>query len=296
MKIVIAGGTGALGSHLVSRLKDHEVIILTRRNNQKKNQNISLVNYSEDINVWANHLKGSDVIINLVGEPIANKRWSDKQKKIILNSRLKPIQKISDALNLINHNPKIIMSASAVGYYQSSDSPVSEDSLPGKDFLSDVCIKWEKEAVKKFADKTQQLILLRIGIVLDNNSGMLSRLTPLFKLCLGATVGNGRQYVPWIHINDVSGIIKYLINSKFEGPVNLVSPQIDNNLKFSKKLGRALNRPVFLNAPKFLIKALLGEMSVMILKSSNVVPKAILDSNYKFEFKKLDNALNNLLS
>ena len=296
MKIIIAGGTGALGRHLVSRLKGHEVIILTRSNNQKKTQNISLVNYSEDINVWANHLKGSDVIINLVGEPIANKRWSDKQKKIILNSRLKPIQKISDALNLINHNPKIIMSASAVGYYQSSDSPISEDSLPGKDFLSDVCIKWEKEAVKKFADKTQQLILLRIGIVLDNNSGMLSRLTPLFKLCLGATVGNGRQYVPWIHINDVSGIIKYLINSKFEGPVNLVSPQIDNNLKFSKKLGRALNRPVFLNVPRFLIKVLLGEMSVMILKSSNVVPKAILDSNYKFEFKKLDNALNNLLS
>ena len=296
MKIVIAGGTGALGSHLISRLEDHEVIILTRNNKQKKSQNISLVNYSEDISIWANHLKGSDVIINLVGEPIANKRWSDKQKKIILNSRLKPIQKISDALNLINHNPKIIMSASAIGYYQSSDSPLNEDSLPGKDFLSDVCIKWEKEAVKKFADKTQQLILLRIGIVLDDSSGILSRLTPLFKLCLGATIGNGRQYVPWIHINDVSGIIKYLISSKFKGPVNLVSPQIDNNLKFSKKLGRALNRPVFLNVPRFLIKVLLGEMSVMILKSSNVVPKAILDSNYKFEFKKIDNALNDLLS
>ena len=298
MKIVIAGGTGTLGRHLINKLeKEHEIIILSRmEDNQKASKNISLVNYSEDIYGWAEFLKESDVIINLVGESIANKRWSGKQKKILLNSRLESIQRISDAIKIIKHNHKIIMNASAVGYYGSSLNPVNETSSSGNNFLSNICIQWEKKANDEFGDKTQQLILLRIGVVLDSNSGMLLQLIPLFKMYLGAIIGNGKQYIPWIHINDVSGIIKYLIKSKTKGPVNLVSPKIDSNLKFSKKLGKALNRCVFIRIPEFLIKILLGEMSSMILESSNVTPKVILDSNYKFKFQNLDEALSDLLS
>ncbi len=297
MKIVVAGGTGALGKHLIDRLEEkHEIIILSRNNNQKISQNISVVNYSKDLHLWAETLKDSDVIINLVGEPIANKRWSERQKKNILNSRLKSIQKISDALKMIKHNPKIIMNASAVGYYENSLNRVNETFSSGNDFLSNICVQWEKKAKDEFKDKTQQLILLRLGVVLDSNSGILSKLIPIFKLYLGAVIGSGSQYFPWIHINDVSGIIKYLINSKIKGPVNLVSPKIDNNLKFSKKLGKTLNRRVFISIPEFFIKFLLGEMSIVILKSSNVTPQVILDSNYQFEFENLDKALNNLLS
>jgi uncharacterized protein (TIGR01777 family) len=297
MKIVIAGGTGSLGQHLVNRLqKEHKLVILTRSDSQKISENISLVNYSKDINTWSEALRDSDVIINLVGESIARKRWSKKQKEIILDSRLNSIQRISQSLKLIDHTPRLIMNASAVGYYKNSSNIMDEDSSAGEDFLSDVCVRWEDEASDKFRNKTSQLILLRIGVVLDSNSGMLSKLIIPFKLYLGAIIGSGRQYVPWIHINDVTGIICYLMNSEIKGPINLVSPKIDNNLDFSKKLARVLKRVVFLRVPNFMIKIFFGEMSTILIKNSNITPKVILNSEYRFEFENLDDALNDLLS
>ena len=297
MKIVVAGGTGALGQNIISSLKGHhQVIILSRGDTKKISENITLVNYCEDIKDWSSFLKDSDVIINLVGESIARKRWSKKQKEIILNSRLNSIQRISDSLKFINHQPKIIMNASAVGYYKSSSNIIDEESSEGDDFLSDVCVQWERKAKQEFNHQTQQLILLRIGIVLDSNSGMLSKLITPFKLCIGAIIGNGNQHIPWIHINDVTGIILYLMNSKIKGAVNLVSPKIDSNFQFSKKLGRVLERPVFLRLPSFVIKFFLGDMSTMLLKDSNITPEVILNSGYKFEFEDLEDALNDLLS
>ena len=297
MKIIIAGGTGTLGQHLVKKLeKEHQIFILTRSQNKKISENINLINYSNDINKWSEYLKDSDVVINLVGESIANRRWSQNQKQKILNSRLESIQKISKALKIINHSPKVIMNASAVGYYKSSYNVVDESGSKGTDFLSHVCDQWEKAALDKLGKQTQRLVLLRIGIVLESNSGMLSKMIVPFKLCLGAIIGSGKQYIPWIHINDIVGIINYLINSDIKGPVNLVSPKIDNNFDFSKKLGRALNRIVMLRVPSFLINLLLGEMSTMVLKSSNIKPDVILKSDYKFEFENLDDALNDLLS
>lgn len=297
MKIIIAGGTGTLGQHLVKKLeKEHQIFILTRSQNKKISENINLINYSNDINKWSEYLKDSDVVINLVGESIANRRWSQNQKQKILNSRLESIQKISKALKIINHSPKVIMNASAVGYYKSSYNVVDESGFKGTDFLSHVCDQWEKAALDKLGKRTQRLVLLRIGIVLESNSGMLSKMIVPFKLCLGAIIGSGKQYIPWIHINDIVGIINYLINSDIKGPVNLVSPKIDNNFDFSKKLGRALNRIVMLRVPSFLITLLLGEMSTMVLKSSNIKPDVILKSDYKFEFENLDDALNDLLS
>ena len=297
MKIIIAGGTGTLGQHLVKKLeKEHQIFILTRSQNKKISENINLINYSNDINKWSEYLKDSDVVINLVGESIANRRWSQNQKQKILNSRLESIQKISKALKIINHSPKVIMNASAVGYYKSSYNVVDESGSKGTDFLSHVCDQWEKAALDKLGKQTQRLVLLRIGIVLESNSGMLSKMIVPFKLCLGAIIGSGKQYIPWIHINDIVGIINYLINSDIKGPVNLVSPKIDNNFDFSKKLGRALNRIVMLRVPSFLITLLLGEMSTMVLKSSNIKPDVILKSDYKFEFENLDDALNDLLS
>ena len=208
MKIVIAGGTGNLGKNLIGVLsKSHDIIVLTRKKTETLSKKVKLVNYSQDIKNWCNYLKDSDVIINLVGESIANKRWTKKQKQIILNSRLNAIQKISDSLKFIKHKPKIIMNASAVGYYKSSSTKVDESDGPGDDFLSNVCVKWEEKANEKFSSQTSQLILLRIGIVLDSNSGMLSKLILPFKLFLGAIIGNGKQFIPWIHINDVSRII-----------------------------------------------------------------------------------------
>ena len=181
-------------------------------------------------------------------------------------------------------------------YEDYSYNVVDESGSKGTDFLSHVCDQWEKAALDKLGKRTQRLVLLRIGIVLESNSGMLSKMIVPFKLCLGAIIGSGKQYIPWIHINDIVGIINYLINSDIKGPVNLVSPKIDNNFDFSKKLGRALHRIVMLRVPSFLITLLLGEMSTMVLKSSNIKPDVILKSDYKFEFENLDDALNDLLS
>ena len=297
MKIVVAGGTGALGKNLVNTLeKKHEIIILSRSKSKKISKNITLINYSEDINIWSTYLKDSDVIINLVGESIAGKRWSKKQKKIILNSRLDSVERLGQSLKLIKHKPKMIMNASAVGYYQSCSNSAIESDPSGDDFLSDVCLKWEEKAHEQFYNQTKQLILLRIGIVLDSRSGMLSKLILPFKLCLGVIISNGKQHVPWIHINDVTGIICYLMDTDIKGAVNLVSPKIENNLNFSKKLAKALNRVVFLKIPGFIIKLFLGQMSTMLLKNSNVSSRVILNSNYKFKFENLDDALHDLLS
>ncbi len=241
MKIIIAGGTGVLGQHIVEKLgKEHQIFILTRGQNKKISENINLINYSNHINKWSEYLRDSDVVINLVGESIANRRWSQKQKQKILNSRIESVEKISKALKIINHKPKVIMNASAVGYYKSSYNVIDEKGSKGTDFLSHVCDQWERKAFDKLGEQTERLVLLRIGIVLESNSGMLSKMILPFKFCLGAIIGSGKQYIPWIHINDIVGIINYLMESDIKGPVNLVSPKIDNNFDFSKKLGKAL--------------------------------------------------------
>ena len=292
MKIVVAGGTGSIGSKLVDHLKHkHNITILSRLRDNVISENVRIVTYSNNIEDWCYSLDKADVVINLVGESINNKRWSKKQKIIILNSRLDSIAKISKALKAINHKPKLIINASAVGYYAYSDKPQDESNDNGEHFLSDVCFHWESKAIEEFSSKTDRLVILRIGVVLDSDSGILSKLSFLFKCGLGAIIGSGKQSFPWIDIDDVVGSAIYIINSNIKGPVNLVAPAKDTNYSFSKNLGRVLNRPVFLRIPRFLIRIILGEMSQIAIKSLNINSKVLLDSGYKFKFSKIDKSL-----
>ena len=292
MKIVIAGGTGSIGSKLVEILKDHhELIILSRSKNKIISKNLRIVNYSRNNNDWYSYLNKSDVIINLVGESINNRRWTKKQKKIILNSRLDSVTRISQALSSINYKPKLIMNASAVGYYSYSDKRQDESDTHGNHFLSEVCLKWENKVTKEFFSKSDRLAILRIGVVLDSNSGILSKLSFLFKCGVGAIIGNGRQKLSWIDIDDVSRAIDYIINSDMKGAINLVSPISETNYSFSKKLGKVFKKPVFLKIPKIFIRLLLGEMSQIVINGSNIYPKALLKSGYQFQFPKLIDSL-----
>ena len=297
MKFVIAGGTGAIGSNLIKQInKQHEIIILTRGSSRKISDKIKLCNYSKDnINKWSKELVGCDVLINLVGESIDSLRWSKKKKNNILKSRLEAIKNISDALDYSSCKPKMIISASATGYYENTTQRVDESGLSGKNFLAFVAKHWEKHAYEKFVSKTNKLVILRIGVVLDRNSGMLSKILPLFRLGLGAILGNGKQFLSWIHIDDVVQSIVHIIKNNLEGTINLVAPNTIDNYSFSKKIGQLLKRPVLFKVPSIVLKGILGEMSILLLNSSNIYPKALIESNFKFKFKNIDEALNDLI-
>tara|TARA_B100000900_G_C20592000_1_gene721953 strand:+ start:428 stop:1321 length:894 start_codon:yes stop_codon:yes gene_type:complete len=288
MKIIIAGGTGSIGTSLVEQLKvDNEIIILTRSKDKVISKSIKQINYSENLNIWSHELEDSDVLINLVGERIDRKRWSKKQKKKILKSRLDSIDKLSKALNLIEHKPQLIINASAVGFYSYSYEMQNELNTFGNHFLSEVCHQWEAKAKKEFENKSQKLAIIRIGVVLDKKSGIIDKLQLIFKLGFGAILGNGKQVLPWIDMEDVVGAIKYIIEKKLSGPINLTAPAQDTNYTFSKILGKILRRPVFLFVPEFIVRILIGKMSVMVLGSLNINPKILLDSGYKFRYTNL---------
>lgn len=288
MKIIIAGGTGSIGTSLVEQLKvDNEIIILTRSKDKVISKSIKQINYSENLNIWSHELENSDVLINLVGERIDRKRWSKKQKKKILKSRLDSIDKLSKALNLIEHKPQLIINASAVGFYSYSYEMQNELNTFGNHFLSEVCYQWETKAKKEFENKSQKLAIIRIGVVLDKKSGIIDKLQLIFKLGFGAILGNGKQVLPWIDMEDVVGAIKYIIEKKLSGPINLTAPAQDTNYTFSKILGKILRRPVFLFVPEFIVRILIGKMSVMVLGSLNINPKILLDSGYKFRYTNL---------
>lgn len=288
MKIIIAGGTGSIGTSLIERIKyDNEIIILSRSRDKLITKNIKQINYSKSLSTWSSELEDSDVLINLVGERIDRKRWSEKQKKKILESRLNSIDRISKALDLINNKPQLIINASAVGFYSYSYEKQNELNVRGNHFLSDVCYHWETKAKKEFEHKSQKLAIIRIGVVLDKKSGIIAKLHLIFKLGFGAILGNGKQVLPWIDIEDVVGAIKHIIEKQLSGSINLTAPAQDTNYKFSKILGKIIKRPVFLFVPEFMVRILIGKMSVMVLGSLNIDPKVLLDSGYKFKFTNL---------
>ena len=298
MKFVIAGGTGAIGSNLIKHISsEHEVIILTRQESKEISNKIKQCHYtSKNIEEWAIELKGCDVLINLVGESIASIRWSKNKKDKILKSRLESINTISDALDYIKYTPNMIINASAIGYYENSIEKLDESGSHGDNFLASVVKKWEDLACKRFQSQSNKLAILRIGVVLDRNSGMLFQMLPFFKMGLGAITGSGKQILSWVHINDISKSIIHIINNNLEGVINLVSPGSISNYTFSKTLGEVLKKPVFLKIPSIVLKSILGEISLLLLNSSNIHPKVLLDSKYKFEFDNINDALKDLIS
>lgn len=301
LNIVVAGGTGFIGGELVSVLNQngHKVTLLSRRIDPKRNQSgLKQVEWDgKNLGPWAKSFEGADAVINLCGEPIAGKRWSEEQKKLILSSRLDSTQIIYEAIAKSARKPEVLINASGAGYYGNRpDEMLTESAPPGKGFLAHTCVTWEL-AAKRAESLGVRVALLRIGMVLEKNGGALQKLLPPFYFYLGGPLGNGKQGMPWIHRDDVVGIILHLLEHRgISGPVNTAAPEILTNEQFSQILGGILKRPAKLHVPAPALKFMLGEMAQeLLLSGQKQVPAKLLSSGYRFKYPELESALRTIL-
>jgi uncharacterized protein (TIGR01777 family) len=240
--------------------------------------------------------EGVEAVIHLAAESLAAARWTEEQKLRIRDSRVKGTRNLVAGMREAPRPPKVFVSASAVGFYgDRGDEILNESSDPGSGFLTDVCIDWEAEAARA-RELGVRVVFVRTGVALSPSGGALEKMLPPFKLGLGGRLGGGRQWFPWIHIEDTAGIFLHaLISPAVDGPINGVAPGIVTNDEFTRELAAALNRPVFFPVPKFALRILLGEMAEVVTESQRVVPQVALDTGYWFKYPNLRPALESLL-
>ncbi len=291
MNVLITGATGFIGSALCSRLlKDqHHIVVLSRHPQAVK---APLTGISDLKQLKSNTV--FDVVINLAGEPIADKRWSDQQKQRILSSRLDTTQKLIACFKTMAQKPKLFISGSAIGYYGTgkTNDVIDETGSGDESFSSQLCQQWEATALQAEALGIRTC-LLRTGIVLGKGGGALKKMLPPFKLGLGGKIGDGKQWMPWIHLDDLVGIILYCIDhDELKGAVNGTSPNPVTNYVFTKTLGKALKRPTILPMPAMAVKLLMGQMGEeLLLSGKKVLPTKILGAGYQFQYEALEKAL-----
>ena len=277
MRIVLSGGTGFLGRPLAAALTaaGHRTVVLPRAQTG-----------------WGNEIDGAGAVVNLAGEPIAARRWSDGHKARILDSRLQVTRTIVNAIRDAASPPAVFISGSAVGYYGPlRDEIVTEDAPPGSDFLASVCAQWEAEAMR--AAGRARVVCVRTGLALERDGGALPQMLPPFKFGVGGPVGSGRQYWPWIHRDDWIALVRWAIDTpSVTGPVNATAPSPVTNAEFARALGRALHRPAFMPAPAFALRLLLGEMAdALLLSGQRAVPAKAQGLGFTFRYSQLDDAL-----
>ena len=297
MKILISGSSGLIGKNLLPYLSEQGYAVSRLVRNQ--NNLVSGDVFWDPMNMVLEleSIEGFDVFIHLAGENIASKLWSTKQKNKILNSRVYSTSLLSDRLVNLKNPPSLFICASATGFYgHCGDASINEKSLPGEGFLSDVVKSWEQasEPVKKTATR---VVNLRFGVILSRRGGVLARMLPLFKLGLGGKIGDGRQYMPWISLEDVLGVIQFILNNNnIQGVVNVVAPEPCRNADFTMTLAKVLSRPAFINVPALLLKSVLGEMAKeLFLSSANVKPSILIENKYPYIHPAIDQALQSIL-
>jgi uncharacterized protein (TIGR01777 family) len=242
-------------------------------------------------------LEGFDAVVHLAGESIAEGRWTDAKKKQIRESRVKGTRLLGDALANLSNPPKTFVCASAIGYYgDRGDELLTEASAPGNDFLSSVCVEWEK-ATALASEKGIRVVNCRFGIILDAKGGALKKMLPPFRMGVGGKIGSGKQWMSWIALDDVIGGIKFaLANDSIRGPVNFVAPAPVSNSEFTKTLGKVLSRPALFPIPDFGVRLVFGEMAdALLLSSQRVEPARLQAAHYSFQYSELDSALRHLL-
>lgn len=294
MNILITGGTGLIGSALIDEFVDeHNISVLTRQYSSiPPNNKVSYIHDLNDID-----FSNLDVVINLAGEPIVNKRWSDRQKDILCNSRWDITQALVDHIDAVRDKKKIrFISGSAVGFYgRQYNMPISEDhehTYP--EFSHMLCQRWEQIAQ---SSKATNPVILRTGIVLSHKGGALSKMLLPFKLGLGGPVASGEQIMPWIHIDDMVGAIKFIMeHDTLQGPLNLTAPSPVSNKKFSKTLARCLRRPCLFPMPEFVLRLAMGEMADLLVYGQNAVPSALQAAGYQFKYTSIEPAMTDIVS
>ena len=303
MRLLLLGCTGFIGKELIPALlkEGHVLSIISRKNISNLEISIPLdkckflkIDLSKKEN-WSDegllsNLKDSDGIINLIGEPIADKKWTESQKEKIEKSRINSTKFLMETLKKYKINPKVIINGSAIGFYGTSlTKEFNENSQSGDDFLAKLCNKWEEVANEK--PFFSRLVIFRIGIVIEADGGALGKMLPIFKLGLGGPIGGGKQWMSWIHRSDLCGlIIKALVEKKFTGVFNAVAPQPVLMRDFSKTLGRCLNRPDLLPVPGTILKLLLGDGAKLVLEGQKVI-SIKLQKIYKFKYPLLEKAI-----
>lgn len=295
--ILISGGSGLLGTHLIARFEAGEqtVSILTRNKGPKAIKSYNWNPDTESIDLDA--LLDTTTIIHLAGAGIAEHRWTKAYKRKILDSRIKSAELLYQSLKNNPHHVKTVIAASAVGYYgDTGDTWVDEDAHPIDDFLGNTCMQWEK-AVKQIESLGVRLVILRIGVVLARDGGALPAMKKPVQFFVGAPLGDGLQYIPWIHIEDLCAIFEFAMNSiSMRGAYNAVGSAPIQNRLFIKSIGRILNRPIWpLAIPAFLLKIILGEKADIVLKGQRVSNEKIRMAGYVFKHTDHESALKTLL-
>lgn len=298
MRVTVTGASGLIGSRLLGALqaRGEEIVVLSRdpERAQRALAGVEAVAWSPQSEpAPAAGLAGCEAVVHLAGEPIAQ-RWSESAKRSIRDSRVQGTRNLVAGLAALpaDERPAVLVSSSAIGYYGAhGDEPLDEDAPPGAGFLAETCVAWEAQT-DAAAELGMRVVKVRTGVVLDRAGGALAKMLPPFRLGVGGPVAGGRQYMPWIHVDDVVGIYLAAIDrDDWSGPVNAAAPEPVTNAEFSKALGRALHRPAVAPIPGFAIRALYGDMAEIVTEGQRAVPRRTLDLGYGFRNTDLDEAL-----
>ena len=297
--VLITGGTGFIGGHLTNLLQSKGFNVTHLSRTVSGREKIKTYLWTPDKNFMEDEaIEQADYIIHLAGAGIADKRWTKERKKLIIESRVKTAEILFNKISKINGNIKAFVSASAVGYYgtATSEKIFTEEDLPGEDFTAQVCIKWE-QAADLFSTLGIRTVKIRTAIVLGPDGGALSKLVMPVKNFLGAPLGSGKQYFPWIHINDLCNIyLKAILDDTLKGAYNAVAPQHITNDDLIKAIAKILDKPLILpNLPSFVLKLALGEMGDAVLNGSRISSEKIVKTGFTFQYPSLTSALQNCL-
>lgn len=291
---MVIGGTGFIGRRLVLALE--RPVVLTRdpaRARQLLGPSVDPVGWDPRAGAPpSEYFRNSEVVFHLAGESIAGGRWNQRRKRLMRDSRVVGTRRLVDALENCAARPAVLVSASAVGFYgDRGDEVLDESSSPGNGFLAEVCREWEAEAARA-RSFGMRVVQARTGVVLDRSGGALARMLPPFRFGLGGRLGSGRQWMPWIHLDDLVGLLLHAARSSdISGPMNAVAPKPATNTEFTRALASALGRPAVFPVPEFALKLLFGEMASILLGSQRALPRVAEKTGYRFEYPALEPAL-----
>jgi uncharacterized protein (TIGR01777 family) len=298
MNILITGGTGFVGNELRTMLlkEGHNLVIVTRSPKKYENENAKnqrFISWEDDL---VSEMEKMDAVINLAGENIFGQRWTEEVKKRIMDSRVQTTERLVEAMKNAENRPEVFVSASASGYYGNRGDDILTESEPeSDDFLARVCVEWEK-ASHKAEDLGIRVVNPRIGIVLEKGGGALEKMVPAFQFFVGGPIGNGEQYMSWVHRTDLCKAIIFPINNKeINGPYNVNSPNPVTMNEFSETLGNIMNRPSVFRVPRFALDIILGEAAKPVTDSIRMQPKELQVAGFDFRFEDLEEALSDIL-
>jgi uncharacterized protein (TIGR01777 family) len=297
MKILITGGSGLIGSNLIPILRPCDVAVYTRNVAMAEQILGHNIHYLSTL-VHLSNLDNYDVVINLAGEPIAAQKWTDQQKHKIEHSRWSVTEKIVALINAGENPPKLLISGSAIGFYGRQQDQIIDENFSSvhDEFSHRLCERWEFLAKQAESDKTR-VCILRTGVVITKRGGALPKMLLPFKLGLGGPIGDGQQYMSWIHLEDMlQGIAHLIANESCEGVYNFTAPNPVTNEEFSHELASSLSRPCVFKVPRFALKMMMGEMADLVLYGQRVVPKRLQESGYEFIYPEISQAFNSLVN